>query len=259
MSDGFDLKTLLKFSPPDLICENCLGLWRLSAAQAGRVERSDAVSCKLCNVAYKAKNRSIRAYLHDKGLEIHFDDPFAHARELAELAMTYETLKKLRADFADMFSPMNTLFQSLAKAQQFVHFISYGISPMLIGALKMTSLRVPVRGIVSNVSGMALDELKADAHEAPQFTVRYYERSDKPSDWQASPHQKLIVIDGLLAFKGSANLTTDGWRKAAAGQDHIEVVTNINEVVTLHNDLFSPQWAKFSDIGDIIDTDEIPF
>lgn len=30
-----------------------------------------------------------------------------------------------------------------------------------------------------------------------------------------APHQKVLVVDGLLAFKGSANLTTAGWRKAA--------------------------------------------
>lgn len=37
-----------------------------------------------------------------------------------------------------------------------------------------------------------------------------------------------------MAFKGAANLTTDGWRKAAKGLDHIEVVTNIRQVIELN-------------------------
>src|SRR5262249_21598106 len=49
------------------------------------------------------------------------------------------------------------------------------------------------------------------------------------------PHKKLIVIDGLLAFKGSANLTQTAWRSAEQGMDIIEVVSNISEVSRLHN------------------------
>jgi hypothetical protein len=60
------------------------------------------------------------------------------------------------------------------------------------------------------------------------------------------------VIDGLVAFKGSANLTLTGWRKAMKGLDHVEVVTNVTEVIDLHNKLFSPVWAQFSKIGDAV-------
>jgi hypothetical protein len=34
-----------------------------------------------------------------------------------------------------------------------------------------------------------------------------------------------------------------------AGLDHVEVVTNVNEVIDLHNRLFSPVWASFSKVG----------
>jgi phosphatidylserine/phosphatidylglycerophosphate/cardiolipin synthase-like enzyme len=65
------------------------------------------------------------------------------------------------------------------------------------------------------------------------------------------PHQKLIVVDGLVAFKGSTNLTLNGRRKPTRGLDHVEFVTNINEVIDLHNRLFSPVWASFSKIGNL--------
>ena len=34
--------------------------------------------------------------------------------------------------------------------------------------------------------------------------------------------------------------------------DHIEVVTNVNEVIDLHDRLFSPVWAQFSKVGPTI-------
>jgi len=69
------------------------------------------------------------------------------------------------------------------------------------------------------------------------------------------PHQKLVVIDGLLAFKGAANLTLAGWRKAAQGRDVVEVVTDVDEVIDLNNRLFSPIWAELDDFGDSIRMD----
>ncbi len=67
----------------------------------------------------------------------------------------------------------------------------------------------------------------------------------------------MIIIDGLLAFKGSANLTLSGWRKAAQGRDVIELVTDLKEVVDLNNRYFSPIWAEFQNTQQI--TMELPF
>src|SRR5690348_11915762 len=104
----------------------------------------------------------------------------------------------------------------------------------------MAALHVPVRGIVANASPAIVEELKTYAKESPHLETHLYERSDKRLDWDNMPHQKVIIIDGLLAFKGSANLTVDGWRKAAKGLDSVDVVTDVNEVIQLNNRLFSP-------------------
>lgn len=39
---------------------------------------------------------------------------------------------------------MRTFFEVVSRARYFVHFTSWGISHVMIGALKMTSMRVPV-------------------------------------------------------------------------------------------------------------------
>jgi hypothetical protein len=128
----------------------------------------------------------------------------------------------------------------------------------MIGALKVIAQDVAVRGIVSNVSGETAAELIEYANDVPpgNFEVKVFGSGSGLHD---VPHQKLIVVDGLLAFKGSANLTIPAWRKAADGLDIIEAVTDVEEVVQLHNRYFSPVWAQASGIGSQITMEEIPF
>jgi hypothetical protein len=64
------------------------------------------------------------------------------------------------------------------------------------------------------------------------------------------------VIDGLMTFKGSANLTQTAWRKAEKGRDEVEVVTDVEKVIKLHNRYFSPIWADLSEYGDAIAIDD---
>lgn len=73
------------------------------------------------------------------------------------------------------------------------------------------------------------------------------------------PHQKLTVIDGLLAFKGSANMSKTAWRKVATNLEFAEAVTNIDDVIELHNRYFSPVWAKMSGQGETIEMEDYPF
>ena len=58
------------------------------------------------------------------------------------------------------------------------------------------------------------------------------------------PHQKFVIIDGLMAFTGSANLTVSGWCKAATDREHIEVLTDIYKVAEYNNRYFAPFWDK---------------
>jgi phosphatidylserine/phosphatidylglycerophosphate/cardiolipin synthase-like enzyme len=177
-------------------------------------------------------------------------DALAQAQQLAEIAQ-YISFR----DFT--YPPLRGLLKALSIAQKFVHFTTYGGIPhLLIGALKVTAQRVRVRGIMSGARGEMLSEntvseLTSYRDEAPNMHVKIYDASTGLS----MPHQKLIVIDGLLAFKGSANLTLAGWRKAAEGRDVVEVVTEIDEVIELNNRLFAPIWAELSDIGETINMD----
>lgn len=222
----FDIASLLRFTPPQYVCERCRAL----------LAHIEGI-CPVCGVEYIITDEfpSCADYFRQRGLTIQFDDLVAHSQELARVA------RQLREAYGGQtnFPPMRALLSALNEAEQFVHFTTYGMSALLLGALKITAQRVDVRGIVSGVkTEVMMREMTEYQEEAPRLTMRVFSGEDG-----YFPHQKIIVVDGLMAFKGSANMTDFGWRKAAMGHEVIEPVTEIAEVAELNNRFFSPVWA----------------
>jgi phosphatidylserine/phosphatidylglycerophosphate/cardiolipin synthase-like enzyme len=206
-------------------------------------------------------DRYINRYSKGRGSPcMNTEEALVQAQQLAQIAerMNYYQQNPQHAGRRVLGdTPLRGLLKALSIAQKFVHFTTYGGIPhILIGALKVTAQRVHVRGIVSGARGEMLSEntvseLTNYRDEAPEMHVKIYDSSR--TGFTAMPHQKLIIIDGLMAFKGSANLTLAGWRKAAEDRDTVDVVTDVDQVIELNNRLFAPIWAELSDIGDTID------
>lgn len=246
----FNLRTLYDFRPATYLCFKCLALLDAPPMPVATPKVADKPrtllnpKCPLCGVEYvptKAFDKfSADKFLSENGLELKFDNVLKHCLDLAEAISS--------TSVGSTPDPMYSLLAALSSARYFVHFVSFGISEFFFGALKTLAHRVPVRGIVANVDERNLDELTFHRGDVPlnRFQIEHYVRG---KDWEESPHQKLIVIDGLLAFKGSANMTTMGWRKAARGRDHVEVVSKVGEVIELHNKLFCPIWMTRSKVG----------
>jgi phosphatidylserine/phosphatidylglycerophosphate/cardiolipin synthase-like enzyme len=229
----FDIDSLLRFAPPHALCERCCAL--LTAIPDALPYR-----CPVCGVMYLPTDDypSAGRYLEARGLSMTLTDPVAHAQKLALLARRARAA--LNGQTTD-YPPMRALLEALNTAQRCVHFTTFGISAFLLGALKLAAQRVPVRGIIS---GIKRDEIYRDlttyAGDAPLMQTRLF---GQDSQW--FPHQKIVIIDSMFAFKGSANMTDIGWRKAAQGREHIEVITDMREVTELNNRFFSPVWIGF--------------
>jgi phosphatidylserine/phosphatidylglycerophosphate/cardiolipin synthase-like enzyme len=230
---GFDIESLLRFTPPQFLCERCHALLT-------NVPENFAYRCPICAVTYMPTPEypSCSHYFRARGLEIKFSNAITHSQKLAMIA------RRARASLSGQvtdYPPLRALLEALNGAENFVHFTTFGISAVLIGAIKLAAQRIDVRGIVSGVKRDEMyRELTAFADDAPRLQTRLFAQ-----DSQWFPHQKIIVVDGLLAFKGSANLTDFGWRKAAQGREVIEVITDVREIQDLHNRFFSPVWAGF--------------
>jgi hypothetical protein len=239
---GFDISSLLDFSPPRYQCRRCLALMN----HPFKFLTEDLV-CPICSVRYiptdDFNKYSLVKFFEQEGLAIEFENLINHSRNLASIG------KKLTKQSVSKVPPVRALMMALSQAQNFVNFTTFNISQILIGTLKMAAQRVSIRGVVSGVKPEAQKELTQFNDEAPKMSVRVYGAG---AGKKKMPHQKLVVVDGLLAFKGSTNLTLDGWRGAGEGRDLLEVVTDVNSVTELNNMYFSPVWAELSETGDEI-------
>jgi hypothetical protein len=248
MSD-FDIESLLEFRPARKWCLNCLALGE-NPFEFVRIDKELCYKCKTCGVIYTGTKdyplNCIDDFIDDMiDLPLkNIDDIVEHGRRLASIS---RMMRSSIDEYGMPHPPLRALLRALVEARSFVHFISWGITQLMIGALKVTAQRVPVRGIVSgHVGEQIICEVNDFKHEAYNLKIKFCE----PSQFRTIdiPHQKLIVIDGLLAFKGSANLTQMSWRSAEKGMEIIEAITNINEIIGLHNQFFSPIWAKVDNV-----------
>ena len=250
--EGFNIQSLNSFQPARFLCEKCLALLT-EAPYPDSQKPGQNPRCPVCSVEYTPSEKfpryAVAAYLRDAGFDLKFAGLLDHCKELADAITTPHYAKTERP-------PLRMLLAALSRAQVFVHFSSWGITSFFVGILKLIAQKTVVRGIASSIDERILDEITDLKTEVPSgnLEVRTFLRGDWSED---PPHQKLIVIDGLLAFKGSANLTEQGWRKAGRGRDHVETVTNVAEVIALHNKLFSPVWASKSKQGAVIDMSSI--
>lgn len=64
----------------------------------------------------------------------------------------------------------------------------------------------------------------------------YFDRS------QQKTHQKILIIDGILAFTGSVNLTQEALNKieGPTPKEHVQAITDIEAVKDLNKRYFSP-------------------
>lgn len=240
---GFDITSILDFQPPRWVCPACRALvsqFRHKPQQdrpIAAVKERWPTFCPECDTQLTVDgDLTVLGALNKEGLGVHRGDLFAHATTLAKM------VQMSRWEF-DPWPTMRLFFQALSHAREFVHFTSWGMSHVMIGALKLTSMRVPVYGFVSSVADHARTELSEFPHEAPNLHAKTIPSSQGIYD---APHQKIIIIDGLLAFKGSTNLTGAGMRRADRGLDVSEMVTDFHEVTKLNNKYFAGVWKRLN-------------
>jgi hypothetical protein len=199
-----------------------------------------AQQCPGCSLVFKPSKHceATDRYLERWRCRIDHANIPQHLTELttATDCLSSATLRKSRR-----ITALRALFQLFTSVKHFVHFTSWGLSWDFIGMLAFMSHRVSVRGIVANCDREKAKQIRlAHSYGSDHFELVPLVQGDKGF----SPHQKLIVIDGLVALKGSVNFTVTAWDKLDEGYEHLEVETRPSEVMRLNNELFAPNWAK---------------
>lgn len=159
-------------------------------------------------------------------------DALGHAEDLATL------IGPLRGGAAPI-PPLGVLMRLLLHARSFVHLTTFGLDLFTLGVLETAAQRVRICGVVNGLDSKMRSALEPSKEEAPRLELRVGSERGDPGDQN---HGKLLVVDGILAITGSANLTHKGWRKAAANMEIIDVVTETTRVAELNNQYFSPHW-----------------
>jgi hypothetical protein len=231
---GFDIATLAEIKPARWLCVKCNALLR----------RPPGRRCDACKVIYGGGDDDeglTRDFLTAAGRRLDYPQLMTHAAYLAN------AVRPLRDNDLEV-PPLRVLFDVLLAAREFVHFISYGMTWDLLGVLAVVARRVPVIGVVNNTNESTMEVADSLRAASPWLNVRRYPAKSR---WDG-PHQKMLIIDGLLVLKGSANLTLNSWLEAASGHNELDVVTDIDRVIGLNNRYFAPQWAKLGGVADSI-------
>lgn len=260
---GFDISTLVRFSPPSERCTLCLALWPTEMDR-----RAQQFMCPGCRAAYVRGPSAIvpgtystggsltelgsSGGISDQGIfwsptygAMYIDpspghkislgpEPMAHAIELAKLA---NQLSHKKPDNP----PLRVLMQLLQSSRAFINLTSFSFDQFTLALLEMAAQTTSISAVFSGINPRDRALLDPIPSEAPDLQCRV---EGTKADSADQNHGKLIVIDGLLAVVGSANMTRPAWRKAAANMEIVDVVTDISRVTELNNRYFSPLWWR---------------
>ena len=249
--DEFDIANLVNWRPMRAVCINCRALFphvsvfgldtTLRCPRCGFVLRPTPPNADMPLSTFK--RFSFELWANGPSGPV----PPSHESLLSELLALGKAAEGLRHTTVP---PRHWLFRLLRQARLFIHITSFGaISPSFLSELAFGSLRAPVYGIVGHPEAQTVRRLAELNHIMPAFAIR---------PWAGRgpvPHHKLIIIDGLIALVGSANLTDRGWAKIALGREYLHVVTRPTSVVHLNNTLFASCWAAMSPLasGEVLD------
>jgi hypothetical protein len=147
-------------------------------------------------------------------------------------------------------SMQETLFQALKTAQAFVHCSSFGpLHPAIQDMLIEVAQHVPVRGIIFHADNYTRETLTYLQQQHRLLTLKTQRSPVYLGDVQ---YQQLFIIDGLIAFRGSANDLLLDITDSLPRKIVLNVITESDAVFALHNRYFSPLWVLGSRELDVI-------
>lgn len=142
--------------------------------------------------------------------------------------------------------PLNYFLRCLNRTKYFINIATESIDGFFLGMLatKVFDSDIEVHVIVWHPQKIYQDLRRLMDHAV---FIRGYEKGVRPLmrgitiDTISEAHQKLIIIDGQIAFLGSANATLDGWTRSG---EIIQFETDIDKIQNLNHTYFSTFTAK---------------
>ncbi|MCT7499991.1 phospholipase D-like domain-containing protein [Aliarcobacter cryaerophilus] len=233
---NFDLTSLdamEKLIIPSFICKNCRGIndWRSSH------------KCVICN-SLEVKD------LNSRDSEKVIQDNYIHLKKFVDI---FEL--KIR------YYKTQPVIENLCKnASLFIHFSTYTIDEVMLNFFKDSLKRgVQVAGVVG--LSKKISEKIAELNENYPEICNIIPWECKYGNKYILPHQKFIIIDGVVGMAGSMNFTKSGFDKHDKNPpfELLWTLTNIDTIVSINNEYLSPLfvpenadniWYKY--VGDVV-------
>ena len=232
---SFDIASFADWNPPFYLCQRCRSIY--TAGDQG-IEKE-----------YTERHTKVQKICKTCGATENFNEISRSVSDVQKLARIARRLPPY-SSVERMSSPLASLHQSLGLTRHFVHFLTYSIDTAFLGALSiLVQNGVQVRGIVGN----RCHEIITSTSETfmQEFWLDFVIAMEGYNTHSVDiNHTKLIIIDGLLAFHGSANLTMNGWAKASGGSmsESVQVTANTAKVIEWNNKMFAKKWEPHRDL-----------
>jgi len=125
---------------------------------------------------------------------------------------------------------LRTIISAISNAKYFIHIATESLDRFFAGMLTIKAEQgCDVKAVFWRQKDNHLKKLVEQNWEMSNKIRRYH-----------GTHQKLIIIDGIVAFKGSANATFDGWTRYSEMR---ETDTNLSKIKILNEEYFA-HWYK---------------
>lgn len=138
--------------------------------------------------------------------------------------------------------PYDALIGVFEQATWRIHFTTWTIHENILVELQQLAAKknIIVRGVVGVEPTTGRGKLKPEISD--NFSVLI---ADDRKTKHLFTHTKLVILDGLAAIKGSANLQPRAYRGIADNPpgDVVEAVTSMRQAQLLNNRIFAPVWA----------------
>ncbi|MBE9242580.1 phospholipase D-like domain-containing protein [Synechocystis salina] len=139
-------------------------------------------------------------------------------------------------------TPLVSLLELLTMSSKFIHICTYSFDIPMLFILKTVSIKIPVVLIFNEKvnNSWLLEEISRSNKEDKNLSIYQVPRD----------HQKLIVIDGLIAIKGSQNFTSRAWRNLEDNKEIADFESDVTKVRELNNSFFASTIKEWREIND---------
>ena len=169
-------------------------------------------------------------------------------RALRQFAKQMETEfpSRIFEDLRPQYRPLNYLIESVVEAKCFINIVAESIDKFFVGLLapKLYQKDMAISIIIWHPQRIYRDLRRLWKHS---ILLKGYADVERPftrgifMEQINEAHQKLIVIDGLVAFYGSANATLDGWSREG---EMVRFTTDMQEIQELNRNFYARFMAK---------------